>query len=386
MTITTIAALFYYLVLGEEKKSYARLLSTASCLSTPSLVLQQNRFGIRGVFLGKTIKEVYEGHLLLAVPLSSCVKNLSTKKSNGDDDSSFWLAKEFLEFDNKNLLDAWSELLPSPIDLRESLPLHWQDVALQATSLQSFQLQAKINRDIQKSRVKRLQKHCNNSILQIQPTHLSLDDVLDLCNTRMCQVESEDLKGNIIAPAFDMINHASHGYNNASYGIERFGNEYFLVVRSKREFEANEEILIDYGECTRDLDCVHNYGFVPRDIEAGAEITFGEKVHVLNLRRTKYGIGADLAKVASHAVENKAGDSEAEWIIGRLDEMITKTNIDFEGQDVDTRVGIVGLESALNIRRVSHKLMLICRDRLLSEHIRNPLRKLRLSLSRPRMV
>mmetsp|Transcript_5512 Transcript_5512/g.8403 ORF Transcript_5512/g.8403 Transcript_5512/m.8403 type:complete len:501 (+) Transcript_5512:107-1609(+) len=458
---------------------FSKLLKVAKVSApTTELALKENRFGIRGVFAGNNIDDIGgdestvissskstidRGDILLSVPLSSCVLDASSKlvftathqegknnhhRKNGnkdyeEQDWEFLLAKAFVDFthNNESILKAWTELLPDPIELRSSLPLHWPDISLDATGIDSFQQLAMTNRLVQQKRVALLLDTSKDPLSTSSGTAAggilstrSLNDVLDLCNTRMCRVvlDDDDNRNNsdedvaidgayysccILAPGFDMINHASHGYNNASYKLERtknngdsssLSNEYSLVVRSKRDMDPGEEILIDYGEVTRDLNCLHNYGFLPNNgasVEVGGEIKIvlqrQEKevtsTHALNFRRNPYGFDVDLVKLASVMVSKGKkkqqqdiflGEDEAEWIIGQIDDSIQKSKMllkrkrqdNGNSMDDSTSATKVGMDWAPIVNDMNIQLLSKCRRQLLSERIKNPLRKMKLTL------
>jgi hypothetical protein len=169
------------------------------------------------------------------------------------------------------------------------------------------------------------------------------------------------------------------------------------VVRSKRELDPGEEILIDYGECTRDLECLHNYGFLPmkgNDLAAGAEVTDEQGNVYIFQRATKYGFGTELLRAASDAVRRERGhpplpddgllvlgEDEALWIIRILDNQIRRTI------EVGNNCSNRGEEKmAASMRKATGRLLMKWRERILSEKVTSPLRKLELTLRKPRHV
>ena len=380
-------------LLLDKEASFSRLLSATKCSSSSTVItLETNRFGVRGLFIDSS-SSIDQGSLLLSVPLESCVHDLSETSSIKDCDWSVRLARELLTFDNEPIMDAWMELLPEPTQLQQTLPTHWPDDVLEATGLRSFIQQARNDRLSQKERITRLVQYEGLSNDETQRGFRTLSNILDLCNTRMCQVELDHFQGCILAPVFDMLNHAGHGYNNASYQLEKneADDTYSLVVRAKRKFEPNEEILIDYGEGTRDLNCLHNYGFlIPSMIEAGAEIRdLDDNSYLLNFRQSYWGFGPDLVETAAARIKSSVsqsgslGEKQAEWIIQRID----RTLEELSGSKHPSKEAVKSLEveSAVLVRNAARTLLIRCRDLLLADRIQNVFLKLKLTLSKPRV-
>jgi hypothetical protein len=118
---------------------------------------------------------------------------------------------------------------------------------------------------------------------------------------------------------FDFINHgingnlgvidmARDGYANAFFGLEvddsksSGANEDVLVVRAWRDIDADEEILIDYGDSARPAwQCLVNYGFVPpyRGEEASEDEEDNENVNIAEVyyHGVRYEVGPSVVPI-----------------------------------------------------------------------------------------
>lgn len=263
--------------------------------------------GIRGVYLNRSVKK---GDIILSVPLSSCLQDddppewmagdtCSDSMENSDESSvsyrnpSDWATRLSaslldLQFRGEPYTDldegqsVWLSMLPDPTFLRAALPVHWTDdtlskarsTALELATDSSYFARAQAVEDLMAGLGRcELVKHLDDEDLRSM-----CHNALDLVQTRTCRVDSKDgvqwghpLR--ILAPVFDFINHGSRmrpgdGSANAFFGLE--GGEVSdlygpsLVVRADKDLEANEEVLIDYGESARPAwRCLASYGFVP---------------------------------------------------------------------------------------------------------------------------
>jgi hypothetical protein len=412
--------------------AFSRLLSASHSLTSAPLVLRENSFGIRGIHIADNTVHggecVAPNDILLSVPLSSCLRSDRRihwddidETNNGsmdpdqqehyDGDWPFRLSQAFLQHETSvahvqqspSYWEAYLELLPDRNQLHKTLPVHWSEKALKATSLKSFKIRSEADWKYRSEIKSRLLQIYGADLCNKLSFSRTFDDLYDLITTRACQIELDGRKGYILAPVFDMLNHASHGWNNASYKLERTktfddnGGGFSLVVRSKRELDPGEEILIDYGECTRDLNCLHNYGFLPtrgNDLAAGAEVTDEEGNIYIFQRESEYGIGTELLGAASDAVRREKGleplpddeslvlgEDEALWIIHLLDKQIRRT---IEVGNNYSNNGEV--KEAAAVRRATGRLLRTCRERLLTEKVKSPLRKLELTLRKPSNV
>jgi hypothetical protein len=397
--------------------AFSRLLSASHSLSSAPLVLRENAFGIRGIHISISDNSAPYGECvkanktLLSVPLSSCLRSDRwihwddrdetndgsmdpDEQEHYDGDWPFRLSRAFLERETSavqqapSYWEAYLELLPDRNELHKALPAHWSEKALKATALKSFQIRSEADKKYRSEIKSRLLQIYGANLCNKLSSSRMLDDLYDLITTRACQVELDGLKGCILAPVFDMLNHAPHGWNNASYKLEKTNTSddddggYRLVVRSKRELDPGEEILIDYGECTQDLECLHNYGFLPikgNDIAAGAEVTDdGGNMYIFQ-RDTRYGIGAELWRAASDAIQREKGlspsmddeplvlgEDEALWIIHLLDTQIRRTI------QVGNSYSKNGEEKeAAEVRRATGRLLMTCWERLLSVKVKS---------------
>ena len=311
----------------------------------------------RGVYLNRAVQE---NEIILSVPLTACLRddsppdwllktqtkeilqneqeqernNYNDNNIDNDNDTAGvsvegWVTRltaSLLDLQMKNkhklLLSSsceegqriWLDLLPT--NLRELLPIHWDDDAtttannnnsndsdngtinlLDYTGSRSLQLavdSAYFARlipigDIMAS-LKHIQENnnnINNNNRKNDPTFSSsssssswdylsgitqkqVEDAVDLVQTRACRAEgggaissssssSDHLR--VMVPIFDMINH-SREYQNAEF--LRQGNT-TMIVRALRNITANEELFINYGDySTRPAwKCLFSYGFVP---------------------------------------------------------------------------------------------------------------------------
>jgi len=251
--------------------------------------------GVRGVYLKNDVKK---DQVILRLPLSSCLQDSSppswmTWKEGDEDDNDGYHSSDWATRLAASLLDLqlttsgkeegqtlWLSLLPDAEHLRASLPVHWPEETVEGARSTSLELavdSAYFGRaeavedllsalrsnsglvdDFDDMRIRRL---CHNA--------------LDIIQTRSCRLNSmihSDDDGDespplrVLAPVFDFINHGSikvRGDTGANAQFQREGD--YLVVRAVKDVNANEEVLIDYGESARPAwRCLLSYGFVPQ--------------------------------------------------------------------------------------------------------------------------
>ncbi len=287
--------------------------------------LQSSEDGDRGIYLNNNIEE--DG-LILKVPLKHCVRDdappswfdefvAEEAPCNFDDDEdnphhynpSAWatrLAASLVDMQIRSTSTSsststtsaeqnWLSLMPNEEFLRASLPIHWPDdvisnskcTALEIATDAAYFARAEAVADITTA----LQSP--SIAFAIEENEIDaprlINNALDLVRTRSCRVERLDgvqlcppLR--VVAPVFDFINHGSSRYggkgsSNAYFGMEVHDDDgEVLVVRARRDIQANEEILIDYGDSARPAwRCLSSYGFVPNYRVSGDEYFEGEE-------------------------------------------------------------------------------------------------------------
>jgi len=187
----------------------------------------------------------------------------------------------------------WLSYLPNPQYLRASLPVHWpEDILSQArcTALElavdsAYFARAEALGDLQYAlktygpkaaqdlSTEELQRLCQNALDVVQTRSCRAEPLImenaDADDNRFVMVGETHLR--LLAPVFDMINHGSslshgEGSANAKFGVEEDANgRPCLCVRATRTVDANDEVLIDYGDSAKPAwKCLLSYGFVPK--------------------------------------------------------------------------------------------------------------------------
>ena len=268
---------------------------------TDLLSLKTNpKTGIRGVYLNSNVKE---NDVLLKIPLDSCLR---------DDNPPSWLQQEQPDNDVEEentytvsvegwvtrlaarLLDTqqnyesqskaiqiWLDLLPT--NLREILPIHWgsiDDDLLSQTGSRSLEMAVDSAYFARSGPIGDIMASSNDADFQV--SQRQIEDALDLVQTRSCRAcETNPSDGTntpymrVLVPIFDMINHCRD--HNADF----FRESEYMVVRAIKNIDANNELLINYGDSTKPAwRSLFSYGFVPlsEDIyeDDAAEITLVE--------------------------------------------------------------------------------------------------------------
>jgi hypothetical protein len=326
--------------------------------ATPSNLIrfESTNDGVRGVYLNDSVEK---DHIILQLPLKACLIDTDspTWLDKDIDDSTKWATRlaacwidlylqqqqqhsTQIEDTNQQGFKEWLSLLPDPEFLRASLPVHWSDETIQnakSTSLElavdsSYFTRAEAVEDIVASLVDSSYVSYFNSdnheesSTPAQGMRDLAHRALDLVQTRSCRLEENDTSEQqqvdhrrVLAPIFDFINHGSRGDDdnkhnaNAFFGLERRhseqGNdEEYLVVRALHKLDANEEVLIDYGESTRPAwKCLLSYGFVPQLNEH----TQGENLAEVYMMGTRYEVTTDTIPVGMVAAvaASVVGDS-----------------------------------------------------------------------------
>ena len=242
-------------------------------LPTGLLRLDESTSGIRGVYLNEA---VHANDIVLSIPIDKCLRDDAPPywmpvQDEDDVDPYFgsdmaWatrLAACLLEkkhaVDLEKYEEIWISLLPDSSLLRASLPIHWEEEVVQSTRCtglevsvdSAFFARAGAVQDIEMA----LPAKHKESI-----DRRSIDDALDVVQTRTCRVTSEDGEAiRLLAPAFDFLNHDS----DANCGFQLENNH--LVVRSLVDIPADQEVFINYGEASTrpPWRALTNYGFVP---------------------------------------------------------------------------------------------------------------------------
>ena len=254
------------------------------------LALDEN--GVRGV---RVRERVEVGQEVLRVPLAHCLRDdrppkwLDEMESFSHDDDyethvdkwSTRLAASMidLQFQRKGKLDEveemWMSLLPDPLTLRASLPVHWSEEALTSTGCTSLQMASDAAYFARAGAVnvildgnKALQESKSDEDIENAIGESEVQQALDLVQTRSCRVKRHDGFGptlRLIAPIFDFINHGG-SIANSSFKLEddSLDNMYVisseeselnkkpaLVVRATKAIEADNEVLINYGDSAK---------------------------------------------------------------------------------------------------------------------------------------
>lgn len=397
----------------DEKKTETSLEELCSYLKvTPANLLylsSQSGDGERGVFLNSSVRK---DDILLNIPLSSCIRddepplwydNYKSSHRNEDfDDDNFhynpnkWparLAASLLDLQiradiegqnnssdlNKGLY-KWLSMMPDEALLRASLPIHWpEDIVAQAkcTALElsidaSYFARAEAMADL-KAAVKMKSNHIEWKENKLEEHDVSkmAESIFDIVQTRSCRAERLDgiqLRPSlrVLAPIFDFINHGSRrhdgiGSANAYFGLEEVDDgDLSLVVRARNDIDANEEVLIDYGDSARPAwRCLASYGFVPNyrltspddELDEGEE---DESVAEIFMDGTRYEVGShtvpyEMVEAASIALLEENQGPEV------LDDSIGDGN---ENPSVNLLTPEVALRIAKRVSDASFQLLL----------------------------
>ncbi len=250
-----------------------------------------NDEGVRVFFLNHSVEK---DDILLRIPLSSCLRDDEPPSWFEANEGVAWstrLAACLLDVQYKNTQTSkkdentnlgqsiwWDHMLmPQAELLNHSLPVHWNEEQIANTKCRSLELATD---SVYFSRAEALAdlKVLSSSFLQKNgiSNHLWTDhcqSALDFVQTRCCGVtmESNHSRLRVLAPIFDLLNHASEEGRNAEFALEKQNDQemtiepqYYLIVRSLCDIEANKEILISYGsENAKPWKCLLSYGFVP---------------------------------------------------------------------------------------------------------------------------
>lgn len=277
----------------------------------------------RGVYLNDSVSE---DDIILKLPLSSCIRDdkppiwydtyKSLHRNHDFDEDNFhynpskWatrLAATLLDLqiryddekENPPLLQEtsqtsstmiglqkWLDMMPDEEYLRASLPIHWPQEIISKTKCTALELLVDASYFARAEAISDLVAASNvddsdESIWGgIDLADYNIEEmassIFDIVQTRSCRAERTDggiqirPSLRILAPIFDYINHGSchhegEGSANAYFGLEGDDEkDLSLVVRARRDIEAKEEVLIDYGDSARPpFRCLASYGFVP---------------------------------------------------------------------------------------------------------------------------
>lgn len=225
------------------------------------LRVETNPNKVRGVYLNRAIKE---NDVILSLPLESCLRDDSPPDWFQQTSETSWatrLAAALMDAQSSSsdsaAMSMWLKLMPDANFLRASLPIHWPEDVLSSARCTALELAV--------DSAYFARADVLNDLGQTY-TKAQCDNALDLVQTRSCRVEYNGVPIRILAPIFDMINHGSSrslgaaGSANSAFGLE----ERALVVRAMVDLEANDQVLIDYGDSAwPSWRCLASYGFVP---------------------------------------------------------------------------------------------------------------------------
>eukprot|EP00956_Cyclotella_meneghiniana_P044216 scaffold307815_cov86-Cyclotella_meneghiniana.AAC.1 len=171
--------------------------------------------------------------------------------------------------------------------LRASLPVHWDEELI--TSTKCTELEVAVDNAFFSrgnavlaisDKLGAFLKENDNEGFDERELKQKCEDALDMVQTRACRVERKADDGiqwgpplRLLAPIFDLINHASSKTTgrfmaNAEFYLEgeTLGDmqNAKLVVKAIKDMAQGEEVLIDYGDSARPAwKCLNSYGFVP---------------------------------------------------------------------------------------------------------------------------
>jgi len=194
----------------------------------------------------------------------------------------------------------WISLIPSPQQLRSSLPIHWNDNIL--SKARCYALEICVDSmyftradavDVLLNGLKNNNNSaCTNTNSNSDTTTLLMEEknlasrchrALDIIQTRTCRADFSCSSSSssepyivkpirILAPIFDFMNHGGALNTNAYFQLEEGSpsslssdNELYLVIRALKDINNNDELCIHYGnENTKPTwKCLVSYGFVP---------------------------------------------------------------------------------------------------------------------------
>ena len=251
--------------------------------------------GVRGVYLNHGVNE---GDIILSLPLESCLQDDKPPAwlQNIDDEdklSSNYNPSNWATRLGASLLDLqlrqrqegdkdigqghvfWLSLLPDPEFLRASLPVHWPEETVQNARSTALELAVDSSYFARAEAVEEL-VYTLKSNSNLTASDLSDDELRQLCSnaldvvqTRACRLwnDKDDTPLRVLAPIFDFFNHGSIKVRGDAGANARFQleDDQTLIVRAVKSIQANEEVLIDYGDSARPAwRCLHSYGFVPQ--------------------------------------------------------------------------------------------------------------------------
>eukprot|EP00550_Attheya_septentrionalis_P012433 CAMPEP_0198305324 /NCGR_PEP_ID=MMETSP1449-20131203/57849_1 /TAXON_ID=420275 /ORGANISM="Attheya septentrionalis, Strain CCMP2084" /LENGTH=534 /DNA_ID=CAMNT_0044007857 /DNA_START=205 /DNA_END=1809 /DNA_ORIENTATION=+ len=324
--------------------------------------------------------------------------------------------------------NLWMSCLPDAKKLRASLPVHWPEHIVSSAKCTALELAVDsayfARADAVADLLSGWKDHIEKKNSEIDEKDTTREDVtqehyqhvLDVVQTRSCRVElgygpewGPPLR--LLVPVFDFINHgingnlaaidmARDGYANAFFGLEvddsksSGATEDVLVVRAWRDIDADEEILIDYGDSARPAwQCLVNYGFVPpyRGEEASEDEEDNENVNIAEVyyHGLRYEVGPsvvpiDMVEATAAALVVDSGGNEddktlansgdstsllspqvALTIADRLSEvafeLLQEPTVDKESDDVaqDTEF-LIASDLAALLRWFQHQVLVAC--------------------------
>jgi SET domain len=218
---------------------------------------------LRGLFVEESLNP---DSTVFTIPLSSCLCDNDIAAIDSDS----WavrLASLLMDWivsasststrmPNNNKLtkaqQAWKSLLQPTIgELRESLPIHWDENLISSCLSKDLELTVDSFFFVRADAIDQLQQRFPWASTQ------DCNNVLDIVQTRSCRLEPGI---RVLAPVFDMINHGGRRHTNAQF----FRKDNNLIVQTIQSIPKGTELLIDYGESTRpSWRCLFSYGFVP---------------------------------------------------------------------------------------------------------------------------
>ena len=252
--------------------------------------------GIRGIAACLPLKR---GSDIVRIPISKCWR------ANDDiiceDDTIAGLCETVIR--NLHVDGPYQRLLPDSEEFSTFLPIHWPH-----TSIDDLEL---VCSGFGKELASLRQERDDTSRILIDNGHAQDDIILslDLVQTRTCRValgeKSSAKSTEIMAPVFDMFNHATVGVNSY-YLIENTYGEDFLVIRACDDIDAGQEIFLDYGSSTRpSWRCLLHYGFVPDRIskQDKATISVNGENYEVTARTIPYELVEALSTDNAHTQE-----------------------------------------------------------------------------------
>ncbi|CAB9528361.1 expressed unknown protein [Seminavis robusta] len=390
--------------------------------------------GVRGVYLNHPVEQ---GDLILKIPLSSCLrddkppdwwtrmKQEQQEDTDGDDEdmeysynnpSDEWaarLAASVLDLqlrkedtEQQSILEGkqmWLSFLPDGNYLRASLPIHWSEPVLHSARCTALELAVDSAYFARAEAIQQLMQGLQSLDLGKDNSELErmCQDALDVVQTRSCRAQqlqdAEDMARTtnpplrLLAPVFDLLNHGSSnsqggGCANAQFGVEG-GENPFLCVRATRDVNANDEVLIDYGDSAKPAwKCLLSYGFVPRysmhgvdddDDDEDDDDGMDEDVAEIYVAGRRYEVGP--STIPYEMVAELSSDPEPELtpeialkLAKRISEVSfylllddqQKKNRDSNAVDlldsVDNAEEIIALRAASSLRWAQHRILRAC--------------------------